>query len=56
VLRLGERTEESPEHQLEATLRVLRRQVWNERLFPDKEFHLRDEIDDELAIGTQCFL
>ena len=56
VLRPGERAEEPPEHQLEAVLRILRRQVWNGRLFPDDELHLRDEIDDELAIRTQCFL
>jgi len=31
VLRPGERAEESPE----AVLRILRRQVWNGRLFPD---------------------
>ena len=35
VLRPGERAEESPEHHLEAVLRILRRQVWNGRLFPD---------------------
>jgi len=56
VLRPGERAEEPPEHQLEAVPRVLRRKVWNVRLFPDEELHLRDEIDDELAIRAQCFL
>ncbi len=52
----GERAEEPPEHQLEAVARILRRQVWNGRLFPNDELHLWDEIDDELAIRTQCFL
>src|SRR6202007_1084501 len=56
VLRPGERAEEPPEHQLEAVPLVLRRQVWNGRLFPDKELDLRDEIDDELAIRTQSLL
>jgi hypothetical protein len=56
VLSLSERAEEPPEHQLEAVPRVLRRQVWNGRLFPDDELDLRDEIGDELAIRTQCFL
>src|SRR5712692_4480864 len=52
VLRPGERAEESPEHHLEAVLRILRRQVWNGRLFPDDKLDLRDEVDDELAIRT----
>jgi hypothetical protein len=56
VLLPGERTEEPPEHQLEAVPRVLRRQVRNGRLLPDDELHFRDEIDDELAIRSQCFL
>src|SRR6202012_2428897 len=56
MFRPREYTAEAPEHQLEATLRVLRRQVWSGRLFPDKEFYFWDEIDDELAIGTQSCL
>src|SRR5580658_193837 len=56
MFRPREYTKESPEHQLEATLRVLRRQVWSGRLFPDKEFYFWDEIDDELAIWTQSCL
>src|SRR5712692_6763896 len=56
VLRPGERAEEPPEHQQEAVLRILRRQVWNRRLFPDDELHLRDEVDDELTIRTQGLL
>ena len=46
VLRPGERAEEPPEHHLEAVLRISRRQVWNGRLFPDDDLHLRDEADD----------
>src|ERR1700739_547641 len=56
VLWPGERTEEPPEHQLEAVPRVLRRQICNGRLPADDELHLWDEIDDELAIRTQYFL
>src|SRR5260370_23841578 len=50
VLRPGERAEEAPEHQLEAVLRFLRRQIWSGWLLPDDELHLRDEIDDQLAV------
>src|ERR1700681_1250601 len=50
MLRPGERAEEPPEHQLEAALSISRRQVWNGRLFPDDELHLRNEADDELAV------
>ncbi len=56
VLRPGERTEEAPEHQLEAVPRVLRRQVWNRRLFPDDELDLRDEVDDQLTARAHCLL
>ena len=42
VLLRGERAEEAPEDQLEAVLRISRRQVWNGRLFPDDELHLRE--------------
>src|SRR5713101_1065361 len=50
VLRPSERAEEPPEHQLEAILRISRRQVWNGRLFPDDELQLRDQADDQLAV------
>ena len=53
VLRPGEHAEEPPEHQLEAVLRILRRQVRNGRLFPDDELDLRDEVDDQLAVRAQ---
>src|ERR1700680_4463744 len=52
----GECSEETPEHQLETVLRILRRQVRNGRLFANDEFHLWDEIGDELALCTQWFL
>jgi hypothetical protein len=52
VLRPRERTEEAPEHQLEAILCILRRQVWNGRLFPDEEPQFGDKVDDQLATRT----
>src|SRR5713101_2427634 len=50
VLRPGERADEPPEHKLEAVLRISRRQVCDGRLFPDDEFQLRNEADDQLAV------
>src|SRR5246127_5469537 len=48
----GECSEETPEHQLETVLRILRRHVGNGRLFANDEFQLRDEVNDQLATGT----
>jgi len=42
VLLPREHTDESPENHLESVLRILRRQVWNGRLFPDDDLHLGD--------------
>ncbi len=53
MLRPGEDAEEAPEHQLEAALRVLRRQLGDRRLLADDELQLRDEVDDELAVRPQ---
>src|SRR5260370_132010 len=50
------RTEDPPEHQLEAVLRLSRRQFWNGRLFSDEDLDLRDEVDDQLPIRTQSLL
>src|SRR6266478_5044478 len=50
VLWPGERAEEAPENHLEAILRISRRQVWNGRLLPDDELHLRNEADDQLTV------
>ncbi len=52
----GECSEETPEHQLETVLRILRRQVRNGRLFANDEFQLWDEVEDKLAICTQSLL
>src|ERR1700739_1521573 len=46
----GECSEETPEHQLETVLRILRRQLRNGRLFANDEFQLSDQVDDEMAI------
>ena len=41
MLRPGEHAEEAPEHQLEAALRVLRRQLGDRRLLADDELQAR---------------
>src|ERR1700682_316000 len=50
VLRPGEHGKEAAEHQLEAVLRLLRRQLSDRWLFPDHELQLGNEVDDELTI------
>ena len=45
VLLAREHAEEAPEHQLEAVLRVLRRQLRDRRLFSDDELQLGNEVD-----------
>src|SRR5579864_6852645 len=52
----GECSEETPEHQLETVLRILRRQVRNGRLFANDEFQLWAEVNDQLAICAQSLL
>src|SRR5271163_3424068 len=53
VLLAREHAEKAPEHHLEPVLRVLRRQLRDRRLFPNDEFQLGNEVDDELAIRFQ---
>src|SRR6202045_2634161 len=53
VLLAREHPEEAPEHHLETVLRVSRRQVRDWRLFPDHEFQLGNEVNDELTIRAQ---
>ena len=48
-----EHAEEAPENHLEAVLRILWRQIGDRRLFPDHEFQLGDEVDDQAAIRAQ---
>src|SRR6266478_4236178 len=54
MLLAREHPEEAPEHHLEAVLPVLRRQVRDRRLYPNHEFQLGDEVDDELTIRAHC--
>ncbi len=51
----GEHAEETPEHQLEAALRFLGRQVGHGQLRADDNLELGDEIDHELAVELQRF-
>src|SRR5712671_2531531 len=53
MLLARERSEEAPEHHLEPVLRVLRRQVRDRWLFPNHEFQLGNEADDDLTIRAQ---
>src|SRR5580698_3705543 len=50
MLRAGEGTEETSEHQLKTTPRFLRRQFCHGQLFPDDEFEFGYEVDHQLAI------
>src|SRR5258706_1934203 len=54
MLLAREHPEEAPENHLEAVLRILRRQVRDRWLFPNHEFQLGNEVDDELTIRAQC--
>src|SRR5262245_11197725 len=56
VLRSCEYADKSPEHQLEAALRVLRRKIGNRRLVSDDELQFRHKVDDEKCIWTECLL
>ena len=49
----GEDAEEAAEDQLEAALRLLRRQLGDRRLLADDELQLRDQVDHELAVRTE---
>ena len=52
MVRPCEDADESPKHQLEAALRVLRRQRKDRWLFADDELQFRDEIHHEPSIRT----
>ena len=52
VFRPGESAEETTKHQLETVLGISRRHVWDGRLFSENEFHLRYEVDNQLAVWT----
>src|SRR5258707_3142972 len=38
------------EHRLKPVLRLLRRELWNRRLFTDDQFKLGNEVGDELPV------
>ena len=50
MFRPREYTDKSPEHQLEAALRILRRKFRDRWLFSDDELQFRDEIHNELSV------
>jgi hypothetical protein len=52
MLRPGKDTNETPKHQLEAPLRILRWKLDNRGLIADNELQLRDDVDHELAVRT----
>src|SRR5262249_2441295 len=54
MLRPGEDAEEAPEHQLEAPVRVLGRQLRDRWLVAEDARELGDEVDQELAVRAQC--
>ncbi len=53
MLRPGKDAEEPPEDQLEPTLRLLRRQFWDRRLFSNNELQVGNEVDHELAVRAE---
>ena len=53
VLRPREDTDESPEHELEAPLRVLRRELGRRRLLADDELEVWNEVHYQLSVGIQ---
>src|SRR5262249_30766618 len=53
VVGRGEYAEETPEHQPEARLRLVRRKIEDRRLFADDELELGDEVQHQLRIAAQ---
>ena len=53
MLGPSEHAEESPEHQLEAILAILGRQIGHRRLLADDEGKLGNQIDHELAVRAE---
>ena len=54
MFRPREYADKSPEHQLEAALRVLWRQLGNRWLLADDVLQFRDEIDNEPPFGPSA--
>src|SRR5215468_3757166 len=53
MLRPREHSDESPKDELESTLGVLRRKVWNRRRFSDDELQFRNKVCNEPAVLAQ---
>src|SRR5208337_1499661 len=53
MFRLGEDTDEAAEHELEASLRLLRWKLRNRRLVADDELQFGDEVGHEPCIRVQ---
>src|ERR1700733_7518485 len=53
MLRPGEHADKPSKHQLETSLRVLRRKLWNGRLVTDDERQLGNEIGHQPAVRAQ---
>src|SRR5580704_12436084 len=56
MLRSREHTEEAPEHQVKAALRVLWRHVRDLWLFSDDERQLRNQVRDQAPVRTDCLM
>src|SRR5882724_8181812 len=54
MLRPGEDTDEPPEDELEAPLRVLWRQLRHRRWLADQQLQLGDELRDETCVLAEC--
>ena len=48
-----EYADKSPEHQLEAALRILWRKFWHRRLLAENEGEFGDQVKDELSVRAQ---
>src|SRR5262245_26730407 len=53
MFRARKNADETPKHELEAALRLLRRKIGNRGLVPYDELEFGDEVDDELAVLIQ---
>src|SRR5262245_25470443 len=56
MLRSCEHADKSPEHKLEAALRILGWKIRNRRLVSDDECQFRNEVDNEQRVWAECLL
>jgi len=54
MFRSRECTEKAPEHDLEASLGILRREIGHRLLLADNESQLWDQVHHELAVRSEC--